>query len=781
MTVKNNRTLSEQGTGLSKYSNIIIYIVLLIVSVGGLFLYNIYMSSQLAKITTDINLASRQSVLVQQMAKEVMNVDLMTDDILAKVQAVANELPQEKPAPYVYMTPQMVAQQESARIAERENREREALQASDGIHNAIEQLKQSKSIFDQTLLAFANGGETISLTNETIRISKIINADGEISIKNSQELWAPYLRLMDSFIDNLQTGKIDKDAIGFTVDYARTFNNQLYYETNDLVKALEAEAQAKTKTLQTVQTIGIGVSVLFFLLIVFGSLRQLMHTDKQLAIAQRQTDDIMNTVNEGLFLIDRDLVIADQYSGKLEEILNQKQIAGRTLFNILEGMISQKDMDTTKLFVEQLYNTWVVEELIQDLNPLKQVLLSHIDENGVSATKYLEFNFLRVLDGTGENVESVFVSVTDITKEVNLQAQMQKDKEQHNRQIEMISYLLSVDGNQLAYFIRETKARIERMNEVLKHRNTGDLKQKAEILYRETHSLKGDASAVHLSALVDIASKQEDKLRQLLQHTTLKGNDFLPFTVGLDEMVAMVSFIDSLLQRLNIQGSSGINQAFLSEQETKMSKPAPAPTETVAAEFDFNDEPTIAPAQKGYWQGYFENYAKDIANRQNKQVAVTVLGFDDTPVSDGRMPIYKDIAVQLLKNAIVHGIESASLRSVSGKDNIGKITLALIEDGDHQKVVVSDDGAGINWEKIRQKAVEIGQVSPADADKLTAKELLRFMFSSGLSTADKQDEDAGRGVGMDIVKTLATEHRAKIGVNSRPTQFTEISISFPKE
>lgn len=751
MTADNTQTSSsKQGTTLRKYSNIIIYIVLLIVSVGGLFLYNIYMSAQLAKSTTAINLASRQSILVQQMAKEVMNIDLITDDILVKIQETA---------------------QTSSDIAktEPEDKEREALQSSDGVFNAIEQLKKSKSIFDNTLTAFAQGGETTSLTNDSITLDKVTNPDGASSIANAQELWAPYMRLMDSFIDNLQTGKINKDAIGFTVDYARTFNNQLYHESNDLVKALENEAQAKTKVLQTVQTIGIGISILFFLLIVFGSLRQLVRSDKQLAVAQKQTDDIMHTVNEGLFLIDKDLTISDQHSAKLEEILHKKDIAGKNFYDILEGVISEKDMGTTKRFIEQLYNSWVVEELIQDLNPLKQVALSYTDDDGLPITKFLEFNFLRVLNEHTEEVDSVFVSVTDITKEVNLQSQMQKDKEQHNRQIEMISYLLSVDGTQLTHFIRETKQRIGRMNKTLKDQDTDDLKAKAQLLYRETHSLKGDASAVNLSALVDIAHKQEAILKQILEHTNLKGNDFLPFTIGLNDMIDMLSFIENLLARLHI-GTQNDNANNLLQSEQPILH---APTNNAT-----NPSEDLAP--KGYWQGYFEQYANAIAERQNKKIAVHVTGFDEISTSDDMMSAYKDIATQLLKNAIVHGIEDADERLQKEKNITGWITLSLTEGDDGQNLTIKDDGTGINWEKIRQKAVEAGHVTTENAHNLTQKELVRIMFLSGVSTAETPDEDAGRGVGMDIIKTLASEYHAKISISSKPNQFTKVSIHFPK-
>ncbi len=139
----------------------------------------------------------------------------------------------------------------------------------------------------------------------------------------------------------------------------------------------------------------------------------------------------------------------------------------------------------------------------------------------------------------------------------------------------------------------------------------------------------------------------------------------------------------------------------------------------------------------------------------------------------------KDIAMQLLKNAIVHGIEAPEQRLANHKAQNGRISLSLLPADDNYKLHIRDDGQGINWAKIRQKAVEQGLVSAENAHNLTQRDLLKFMFSSGFSTADHQDEDAGRGIGMDIIHQLAQNLNGKISLNSQPNQFTDISITFP--
>lgn len=508
--------------------------------------------------------------------------------------------------------------------------------------------------------------------------------------------------------------------------------------------------------------------VLYLLFFIGYALSRLRASDAQVALAQKATDDIMKTVNEGLFLVDKDFVIDGQYSAKLATLLTQETIAGRTLIELLRPMISAKDLENAQLFIEQLYNSWVVEELIQDLNPLKEVLVSYIDKDGVSQTKFLSFNFSRVVNSDTEQIEKVFVSVGDVTQAVQLQRQMAQNQQAHDRQIEMISYLLTVDNQQIRRFIAETRQRIERMNNALKDNLAQDLKQKAQQLFREMHSLKGDASAMKLDSVIGLAEAQETKLKALIEHPSPTGNDFLGFTIGLNELIELVDFIDTLQNKLspNTMASPTKTPQTISDSLTTINALAPQSQTT----------PSFS------WQSYFNQYATDIAQRQGKQVAMTVKGFElINHAPSATISLYKDIAVQLIKNAIVHGIELPKTRQAIAKPSVGNVSVSLQPfDNERVQLMVEDDGHGIDWQKLRQKAIETGQISIEQAKQLQPKDYIRLLFAQGLSTATHQDEDAGRGVGMDIVRQLVVDAHGKIAVNSQANQFTRFTITLPK-
>lgn len=713
----------------SKYRTLAILVAAFLILTTALALLTVYSAERFARATDELEIITRQGLVSYRINENLMDVHLAIEHNAQSTGMISDTIA-------ISTLPKQTQEE-------------------------LKQLENLIQTFDSSVSALQDGGDVV-FADTTINTDGLTSSELRPMVEKIASSWQTHRKPFQAFIKQTDTGQINTKTLDQVVEYTHLHSGEINSDIASMRQALNTLIQDQTILVKRVQFIGILLAFGVFLAIVFGALRRLRQTDEELLIAQRQTDDIMQTINEGLFLVDKDLIIADKYSGKLEEIMQQKNLAGRSLYDVLRGMISQKDMDTLKLFIEQLYNPWVVEELIKDLNPLQQVLVSYVDDKQLSHTKFLKFNFLRVLDDE-ETIKNVFVSATDITTEVRLQNQLDKDKEQHDRQIATISYLLTVDDVQLARFIRQTKDRIDRMNNILKVHNTDNLSAKVNQLYRDIHSLKGDASAMKLANIVDIAEKQENLLKTLNDKSDLKGNDFLPFTVGLDELMSAIGFIEDLTRRLNLDGNTAIKSTMQNNSFVA---------------FDDNTAHQNAP-HDNKWTSFFANYANDIAQRQGKQVEVDVQGFELLDSHPKISAACKDIAMQLLKNAIVHGIEAPEQRLANHKAQNGHISLSLLPADDNYKLHIRDDGQGINWTKIRQKAVEQGIVSAENAHNLTQRDLLKFMFSSGFSTADHQDEDAGRGIGMDIIHQLAQNLNGKISLNSQPNQFTDISITFP--
>ncbi|NEP02943.1 MAG: hybrid sensor histidine kinase/response regulator [Symploca sp. SIO2E9] len=138
-----------------------------------------------------------------------------------------------------------------------------------------------------------------------------------------------------------------------------------------------------------------------------------------------------------------------------------------------------------------------------------------------------------------------------------------------------------------------------------------------------------------------------------------------------------------------------------------------------------------------------------------------------------------DPLIHLVNNALTHGIEPPAIRQAAGKQPAGTIILRAFQQGNQTVISISDDGAGIDPERVKNKAIEKELVSAAEAKSLSDSDLYDFLFHPGFSTIDKAGEYAGRGVGLDVVRTSMSEIRGVIGIDSHFGKGTTFTIRLP--
>ena len=149
-------------------------------------------------------------------------------------------------------------------------------------------------------------------------------------------------------------------------------------------------------------------------------------------------------------------------------------------------------------------------------------------------------------------------------------------------------------------------------------------------------------------------------------------------------------------------------------------------------------------------------------------------------MSNDTQSAIKEIALQLIRNAIVHGVETPEQRKLSFKTTTGVINMALAEQDDMIVLTVEDDGHGIDYDKIRQKLLSLGRHSEDEVKELSKQQLLSTLFSSGFTTKESADEDGGRGVGLDIIKSRTKELGGKLNVHSEYGRLTRFNVKLPK-
>ncbi len=169
---------------------------------------------------------------------------------------------------------------------------------------------------------------------------------------------------------------------------------------------------------------------------------------------------------------------------------------------------------------------------------------------------------------------------------------------------------------------------------------------------------------------------------------------------------------------------------------------------------------------------------RDNAINYGKQVDLIIEG-RDTLIDKMILEHLADPLVHMLNNAIAHGIETPQDRQANGKPAIGKITVRAFHQGNQTIISVGDDGAGIDPEKVKAKAIKTGLITANDAKIMSRLDVYELLFHSGFSIKDQADELAGRGVGMDVVRTALSEIRGTINTDSTLGKGTTFTIRLP--
>ncbi|MBD3635188.1 MAG: chemotaxis protein CheA [Methylophaga sp.] len=176
--------------------------------------------------------------------------------------------------------------------------------------------------------------------------------------------------------------------------------------------------------------------------------------------------------------------------------------------------------------------------------------------------------------------------------------------------------------------------------------------------------------------------------------------------------------------------------------------------------------------------GRFPRVVRDLARSLKKDINLELRG-EETDLDKNLVEALADPLVHLVRNAVDHGIEMPDVREAAGKLRQGNIVLAAAQEGDHILLTIADDGAGMNPEVLRRKAVEKGMMDEDTAARLTESECFSLIFSPGFSMKQEISDISGRGVGMDVVKTSISKLNGVIDIKSEIGVGTTLSIKVP--
>lgn len=194
------------------------------------------------------------------------------------------------------------------------------------------------------------------------------------------------------------------------------------------------------------------------------------------------------------------------------------------------------------------------------------------------------------------------------------------------------------------------------------------------------------------------------------------------------------------------------------------------------------DRPQAAqPAPAAGINTLLEQLAQDVAGATGKKVRTTIAAGALADLPQPQADLAREIAVQLVRNALTHGIEAPATRAGAGKPETGHVAVQLSRADAEWTLTVRDDGAGLSAPRIRRKLLELGWYTPAQLESFDDRQVVAHIFKPGFSTAAGVSLHAGRGVGLDVVQANVQKLGARLTLGSTPGESTEFRIRFPAQ
>lgn len=602
----------------------------------------------------------------------------------------------------------------------------------------LAELRNGADIFQRSMVAFREGGVVPGGDGKPVQLEAVTSPRGRELEMQVEELWAPYYVLLQPMI----AGEFTDEHLSAALRYSQSSNLKLLAATNQFVTETQAIGASRASRLRMIQTAGILLALLNFAFILFKFLRRLNENDRRIEAAQKETAEILGTVKEGLFLLGADFHIGSQFSTSLPQILGRPIEAGSDFRTLLQRMVSGSVYSSACDYIGLLFEDRVRESLVTSLNPLSAIEVEVPGETG-SSKRFLTLQFNRVR--VNGKVSHLLVTVLDVTRQMELEQALGDVRKRARSEIEVMLDLLKVHPASLKYFLDSAERKLLEVNDHLRNIGTGspDYRRGITAIFRLVHGMKGEAAVLGLDMFEGLAHQFEVQLATLRDKDSVSGDDLVALPLPLDEFLQRVTLARDLMTRL-----ASYHDAFSGAGE----------------------------------EGFAENLgslARRIASDHGKEVhLITELDLFDTlprKVQSG----LKDIVVQLVRNAVVHGIEEPSERSERDKPSIGNIyaTLKPVGAGEFE-FVLRDDGCGLMPLRIRSALLQSGRYTEEQLQQFDDRQIMMKIFDAGFSTAAQTGRDAGHGVGMDVVKQTIEQLGARLRITTRDNMFTQFSIRF---
>jgi HPt (histidine-containing phosphotransfer) domain-containing protein len=594
-----------------------------------------------------------------------------------------------------------------------------------------DELRLATRLFDETLTGFRQGGAVTGGDGKAVQLVAASSPKSADILARSVALWEPWRQL-------LSHTTLTPADVRAAAAYARAHNLTLLGLMNELTTDLESAANQRASQLRMVQTGGIVLALLNFLFILFKFIRRLRQSDDATEQATEETREILSVVREGLFLLTPQYTLGTQLSQSVSTILGRAVRPGDHFLALLAPLVSARTLDDARGYTDLLFLPHIKEDLVQSINPLTEVAITTTDALGHKHQRHLSMRFNRVT-ADGE-IRHLLVTVQDVSSRIELEQKLQGEQQRAQREFDLLVRAFETDPGALRGFVDRSEASLLEVNDLLRQVEAGsDAKQLRRIVdavYRHVHAVKGEASMLSLDLLTATAHQFESQIQVLREAGTFAGDALLALPLPLEE----------LLTRLQALKRSVLRDRAATPPAADFSVPMTALVARIAQEMG---KPT--------------------------QLTTSLAALTALPTASHEA--LQKVAVQLVRNAVVHGVEDGRTRAALGKPALATVDVTLHRNDTNQvELVVRDDGAGLDVTRVRARLQALGWFKGSQLDEMSPAQVLAQIFRPGFSTATSAGEHAGRGVGLDIVSAEVRRLGARLLVSTKPDHGTTFRV-----
>jgi len=443
----------------------------------------------------------------------------------------------------------------------------------------------------------------------------------------------------------------------------------------------------------------------------------------------------------GLFFMDKNFVIQDHYSRYLEEMLSDTKLFGKLFTDIISDSVSVNELEAIKDYFKMVLERSYDQEMLEDINPLNEL---HYTNKTTGEKKVFQCAFSTVERDRGEVF--ILVTVYDITIRVELQQRLAEEEARRQEEMQSVFELIQVQPDVFSDFMGDMEHEFDTIEKIQKNETLTTHEALVKI-YQSVHAIKSNAVILGLNVFGNKVHNLESKIKKLRE---MQGNvpfaEMLNLTMDIEKISNEREGFRDIIEKLqSYTGGANVDK----RQNVKVMIDSLAKTTSRAAE------------------------------DQEKMINFIASDIDAEAIEKGPRRTIKDILMQLIRNSAVHGIEMPDARKAKGKNETGtiKLSIKITEDRKYVQVKLSDDGNGLDYKKISEKAVSKNLIKKEDAANKDL--LLKAIFSPGFSTAETEGVHAGRGIGLNLVRDRLKEINGTIKLRSEDGKGIIFLITIP--